>query len=182
MDSLENHFNFPVLASSGCTCSRPARNYRTGDKWQPYNAGPYTPWPFRADGAAAGNAEGLVEYVRGGPQGFGFNAPVKDASGRTIANLPLLPATVGRFDRGQRELRRSHRHSGRPGIYRSNQGRFLGSAPFDSKTGKELWIAAALYFTLQYRLRTRARAANNTSPSLHRVEVQRMALLETANR
>jgi quinoprotein glucose dehydrogenase len=115
------------------------------DTWQPYNAGPYTPWPYHAEGAdtkpaivfpgldgsvnwgglatdkklgyiflvtkdapatgwmvknpkyTPGNAEGLVEYIRGNPQGFGYTAPVKDASGKTVASLPCFRPPWGRM-------------------------------------------------------------------------------------
>ena len=44
-----------------------------------------------------GNKEGLVQYVRGGPRGFGFSAPITDANGRTIANLPCFKPPWGRL-------------------------------------------------------------------------------------
>ena len=188
------------------------------DKWQPYNAGPYTPWPFHADGATTkpaivfpgygggvnwggtatdpnlgyvflatkdspatgwlqnnpkytpGNAEGLVEYVRGGPQGFGFNAPIKDASGRTIANLPCfrppwsrliaVNANTGEFawqvPLGLVEsLPEGKQHAGSANsagpIVTAGGLVFIGATTdsrfraFDSRTGKELWVAKLPY-------------------------------------
>jgi glucose dehydrogenase len=188
------------------------------DKWQPYNAGPYTPWPFHADGATTkpainfpgldggvnwggtatdpklgyvflatkdspgtgwlqknpkytpGSAEGLVEYVRSGPQGFGFNAPIKDASGRTVANLPCFRPPWGRLiavnaNTGDfawqvplglveslpegKQLAGSANSAGP--IVTAGGLVFVGATrdarlrAFDSKTGKELWVTKLPY-------------------------------------
>ena len=59
--------------------------------------GPATGWLQKNPKYTPGNAEGLVEYVHSGPQGFGVNAPVKDASGKTIANLPCFRPPWGRL-------------------------------------------------------------------------------------
>ena len=104
---------------------------------------------------------GIEPYVRSAPQGFGFNAPVKDANGRTIGNLPCFKPPWGRLiavnantgdfawqvplgspSRCRRasktpvcEQRRPHRHGGRPGIHRSDHGQPLPRVRFQDRQG-----------------------------------------------
>jgi glucose dehydrogenase len=189
------------------------------EKWGFYNAGPYTPWPFHADGAATkpavifpgfgggvswgatatdpklgyiflatkdspvtgwleknpkytpGNSEGLVEYVRSGPQGLnGFTALIKDANGRTLGNWPCMKppwarliavnAKTGDFawqvPLGLVEsLPQGKQGAGAAGsagpIVTAGGLVFIGATTdsrfraFDSKTGKELWVTKLPY-------------------------------------
>ena len=189
------------------------------DRFKIFNDGPYTPFPFHAEGApsraavifpgftgganwggtavdprlgfifvntkdapavgwmeknpkyAPGNAEGLVEYIRTGPQGLnGFGATVRDAGGRVIGNWPCfrppwgrliaVNATTGDFawqaTLGITEtLPAGKQNTGAQNtagpIVTAGGLVFIGSTndsrfrAFDSRTGKELWVTKLDY-------------------------------------
>jgi quinoprotein glucose dehydrogenase len=179
------------------------------------NQGPFTPFPYRAEGAAIqpailfpgftgganwggtavdpksglifvatkdapaigwmqknpkytpGNAEGLVEYVRGAPQGAGqFSAQARDASGRVLGTWPCFKPPWARLvavnaNTGDiawqvplglvESLPEGKQNAGGGGsagpmvtagglvfVAGTNDSRFRA---FDAKTGRELWAA-----------------------------------------
>jgi glucose dehydrogenase len=189
------------------------------DKFGFVNSGPYTPWPFHAEGAdtkpalmfpgfgggvnwggtatdpklgyiflatkdspvsgwleknskyTPGNPEGLVEYVRSGPQGLnGFTSIVRDSNGRMIGNWPCMKppwarliavnANTGEFAwqvplglvESLPEGKRAAGAASSAGPIVTAGGLvFIGATTdsrfraFDSKTGKELWVTKLPY-------------------------------------
>jgi glucose dehydrogenase len=133
--------------------------------------GPVTGWLEKNPKYTPGNSEGLVEYIRTGPQGLnGFSALVKDANGRTLGNWPCskppwarliaVNANTGEFAwqvplglvEGLPEGKQLAGSATSAGpivtagglvfIGATNDRRFRA---FDSRTGKELWMAKLPY-------------------------------------
>jgi quinoprotein glucose dehydrogenase len=128
---------------------------------------PITGWMIKNAKYTPGNPEGLVAYVRGGPPGLGsFGAPVKDATGRTLGNVPcfkppwarLLAVNANTGDIAWQvplglveSLPPGKQNAGGAGsagpIVTAGGLVFIGATSdnrfraFDSKTGKELWAA-----------------------------------------
>jgi quinoprotein glucose dehydrogenase len=111
------------------------------------------------------NAEGLVEYIRTAPSGSNFSAPLRDAAGKTVANLPCYRPPWGRLIAVNAKtgdfawevplgvtdaLPEAKQHTGSTntagGIATAGGLFFIGATAdnrfraFESKTGKELWV------------------------------------------
>src|SRR5260370_22337661 len=125
-------------------------------------------WMVKNPKYTPGNAEGLVEYIRSGPQGLnGFSATVRegrDTNGRVIGNRPYFKPPWGRLiavnaSTGDfawqvplgitESLPEGKRHTAAQNtagpIVTAGGLVFIGSTndsrfrAFDSRTGKELW-------------------------------------------
>ena len=118
-----------------------------------------------------GNKDGIEPYIRSGPQGLGgFNAPVREADGKQIGNLPCFKPPWGRLiavnaatgdfawqvPLGITEsLPEGKQNTGSTNtagpIVTAGGLVFIGSTSdnrfraFDSKTGKELWVTKLDY-------------------------------------
>jgi quinoprotein glucose dehydrogenase len=126
---------------------------------------PLTGWMEDNPKYTPGNPEGLMPYIRTGPQGLGaFNATVRDTNGKTIGNWPCYKPPWGRLiavnaNTGEfawnvplgvtDSLPEGKRNTGAQNlagpiatagglvfIGATNDNRFRA---FDSKTGRELW-------------------------------------------
>ena len=118
-----------------------------------------------------GNKDGIEPYIRSGPQGLGgFNAPVRDADGKQIGNLPCFKPPWGRLIAVNAatgdfawqvplgvtdSLPEGKQNTGATNtagpIVTAGGLVFIGSTSdnrfraFDSKTGKELWVTKLDY-------------------------------------
>ena len=132
--------------------------------------GPGTGWMIKNPDYDPAHPNGLVEYIHAAPRGFRATQPVKDAQGNTIANLPCFKPPWGRLIAvnantgdfawqvplglvdglpGDKALAGSANSAGpivTAGglvfIAATNDSRFRA---FDSKTGKQLWVAGLPY-------------------------------------
>jgi len=128
-------------------------------------------WMTKNPKYTPGNTEGLVEYIRTGPQGLGgFNAPAHDASGKQIGNYPCFKPPWGRLIAVNAatgdfawqvplgvtdSLPEGKQNTGATNtagpIVTAGGLVFIGSTSdnrfraFDSKTGKERWVTRLDY-------------------------------------
>jgi len=128
-------------------------------------------WMTKNPKYTPGNSEGLVEYIRTGPQGLGsFTAPAHDADGKQIGNYPCFKPPWGRLIAVNAatgdfawqvplgvtdSLPEGKQNTGATNtagpIVTAGGLVFIGSTgdnrfrAFDSKTGKELWVTKLDY-------------------------------------